>query len=128
MRFLPALVSVPFLALATQAAHAVPLDGTWTGSGFVTPSSGQRERVSCRVSYSRQGPSVYAFSATCATASAKFNQSGQLTMVNESRYIGDFFNPEYNLSGRARVVVSGSRQTVTLSSQSGSGQLNLSKR
>ena len=39
-------------SLATPAA-AASLGGSWSGSGFVKPASGQRERVRCRVTYTR---------------------------------------------------------------------------
>ena len=58
----------------------------------------------------------------------KIVQTGQLTTVNESRYIGDFTNAEYNISGSVRVVVRGNTQDVTFSSSSGTGSLALKKR
>jgi hypothetical protein len=48
-------------------------------------------------------------------------------MVSPNRYVGDFYNSEYDISGRVRVVISGSSQTVTFSSAKGSGSLSLKK-
>lgn len=110
------------------AASSEPLQGTWSGRGYVKPTEGQREMVSCRVSYSPQGSKVVAVSATCASASTTIHQTGQLSMVTPNRYVGDFYNSEYDISGRIGVSVSGSSQTVTFSGARGSGSLSLSKR
>ncbi|MEQ1716861.1 MAG: hypothetical protein ABL907_12880 [Hyphomicrobium sp.] len=106
-------------------AHAEPLSGTWSGSGYVQPKDGQREKVRCRVSYSPQGSQVVAVSATCASASMTIHQTGSLSMVSASRYVGDFHNPEFDVSGRVRVTISGASQTVTFSGARGGGSLNL---
>lgn len=116
------------LAAPTTPAYAVSLEGNWSGSGHVKPKSGQRERVRCRVSYARQSAKVYFVSATCATASTTIRQTGQLLMVNPNRYVGDFYNSAYDISGRVRVIVRGASQTVTFSSASGSGSMTLRKR
>lgn len=106
-------------------ANAEPLSGTWSGSGYVQPRDGQREKVRCRVTYSPQGASVVAVSATCASASTTIHQTGSLSMVSPSKYIGDFYNSEYDVSGRIRVSISGSSQTVSFSGAKGSGSLSL---
>lgn len=124
---LPASVLIAW-AMPMQSARAESLEGVWSGSGYAAPNSGQREKVSCRIEYRRQGSSVFGLVATCASSSAKIIQTGQLTMVNPRRYVGSVYNAEYNLSGRVRVLLSGSRQTVTFSSDRGSGQVTLSKR
>lgn len=127
---LPSLMLASSLALALPAvpAHAETLAGTWSGTGYAAPASGQREKVACRITYSPQGSKVFAVVATCASPSTKVVQTGQLTMVDRNRYIGEVYNAEYNISGRVRVVISGSRQTVTFTSAQGSGQATLSKR
>lgn len=119
-------LSLGMLAV-TGASHAnaEPLSGTWSGSGYVQPRDGQREKVRCRVTYSPQGASVVAVSATCASASTTIHQTGSLSMVSPSKYIGDFYNSEYDVSGRIRVSISGSSQTVSFSGAKGSGSLSL---
>jgi hypothetical protein len=111
-----------------EVAYSEPLQGSWSGSGYVKPTDGQRENVRCRVSYSPQGSKVVAVSATCTSASTTIRQTGQLSLVTPNRYVGDFYNSEYDISGRIRVSMSGSSQTVTFSSARGSGSLSLSKR
>jgi hypothetical protein len=107
------------------SAVAEPLSGTWSGSGYIQPNDGKREKVRCRVTYSPQGSSVVAVNATCASASNTIHQTGSLSMVSANKYVGDFHNPEFDVSGRVRVSVSGSSQTVTFSGARGGGALNL---
>lgn len=125
-----AKLSAAAVLLATggaTAALADPLQGSWSGSGYVKPADGKRESVRCRVQYSPQGSAV-AVSATCASASVTIRQSGQLSMVSPNRYVGDFYNTEYDISGRIRVSVSGGSQTVSFTSSKASGSMSLSKR
>jgi hypothetical protein len=129
MRPLTVLLGVAALSFCVfpEVAYSEPLRGTWSGSGTVEPAGGQREMVRCRVSYSPQGSKVVAVSATCTSASTTIRQTGQLSMVTPNRYVGDFYNSEYDISGRIRVSVSGSSQTVTFSSPRGKGSLSLRK-
>lgn len=108
--------------------QAQEIAGYWRGSGTVAPAEGQRERVRCRVTFRRISARGYGFSARCASQSANINQSGSVYRTGRSSYAGEFFNPDYNISGRVRIRVSGGRQYVTLSSAQGTGQLTLFKR
>lgn len=110
-----------------SAAAAADLSGTWSGSGSVSPKDGKREAVRCKVTYSPAGAAV-GVSATCASASATIHQTGSLTMVSPNKYVGDFYNPDFDISGRVRVSISGSSQTVTFSSPRASGSMTLSRR
>lgn len=126
---LPAFAGLVLLTMAPAAALADSLlEGSWSGGGYVHPTNGQREKVTCRVTYHQTSETVHSVKATCASASAKIVQTGELTTVKEGRYIGDFTNAEYNISGSVRVVVSGNSQDVTFSSNSGTGSLALKKR
>lgn len=64
----------------------------------------------------------------CASPSANIKQTGELLKVNETRYVGDFYNPSFDISGRVSVTISGSTQTVSFKSASGSGGMTLRKR
>jgi hypothetical protein len=124
---LPVLLAVATLSFCVlpDAAYSEPLQGTWSGSGTVEATGGQHEKVRCRVSYSPQGSKVVAVSATCASASTTIRQTGQLSIVTPNRYVGDFYNSEYDISGRIRVSVSCSTQTGTFSSPRGKGSRRL---
>ncbi len=117
-------------AFAAGPGHAAsdPLAGTWSGGGYVQPKDGAREKVSCRVTYSRRSDKVYGVSATCASTSVKIQQTGELLHVSGNRYVGDFHNPQYDVSGRVRVVVNGGSQSVTFSSAHGGGAMTLRRR
>ncbi len=107
---------------------AASLSGTWSGGGYVKPSGGKRERVKCRVTYRKQSSKVFSVSAVCASKSNKIRQSGEVLKVSSTRYVGDFYNSDFDISGRVRVKISGSRQTVSFKSSSGHGSMTLSKR
>lgn len=120
-------VACGVLTLGMPQASAASIEGRWSGGGYVQPANGQRERVRCRVQISRQSSKVYGVSATCASASTTINQTGELLRVNPSRFVGDFYNRQYNVSGRIRAVLSGSSLSVTFSGGAGSGSLSLGR-
>jgi hypothetical protein len=119
---LVALVVVP------PSASAASLEGTWSGRGTVNPKDGPREAVRCRVTYRKESPKVFGVSATCATTSVKIRQTGKLLKVNERRYVGDFYNPDYDVSGRVRVILRGSSHTLSFTSARGRGSLTMRRR
>ena len=111
----------------TPSADAgdVRLDGSWSGGGAVTFSSGATERARCRAQYRQTSRSGYSLSAVCATSSGRASQTAHLRQVGANRYSGSFFNNEYGVSGTIHVIVRGSSQSVTLTSSSGSARLKL---
>lgn len=115
------------VSLLADPAHAEGLQGTWSGSGYVETTEGERDTVHCRVSYDPQGSKVVAVTASCTSSSTTIHQTGQLSLVNPNRYVGDFYNSEFDISGRIRVAISGSTQTVTFSGARGHGKLSLSR-
>lgn len=111
-----------------KAAKGGSLAGSWSGGGWVSFASGNKERARCHAHYSRAGGSTYALNATCATASGKASQSATVYQVSPNRFRGSFHNSEYNVSGSIRVAVSGNSQSVTLSGDGASASLSLSRR
>ncbi|MEQ1577528.1 MAG: hypothetical protein ABL894_07740 [Hyphomicrobium sp.] len=130
MRMLPMILLIPALAaLPLDCAYAASdLEGNWSGTGYVMPKSGAREGVRCRVRYDKQSEKVFRVTATCASTATKIVQTGEVIAVSGGRYAGDFYNAEYDISGRVRVQVTGNHQTVTFSGTRGQGSLSLSKR
>lgn len=127
--FFAALIVLTTVGGFASQADAASLKGSWAGSGYFEFDSGKRERVRCRVSYSPQTPKVVAVSANCASASGKVNQTGSLSSAGNGRYIGDFYNAQFDIGGRIRVVVKGAIQTITFNaSNGGSGRVTLSQR
>ncbi len=119
------LIGVTLSASPTAAAS---LQGSWSGKGYVSPKEGARESVTCRISYSQESGNVFGVKATCASPSANIRQTGEVLMVNPNLFVGDFYNPDFDMSGRVRVTLSGSSQTVTFSGDHGSGSIILTKR
>ncbi|MBY0227178.1 MAG: hypothetical protein K2Q28_15355 [Hyphomicrobium sp.] len=118
-----------FLTIApVNAAIAAELAGTWSGSGTVTLANGAREKARCRASYIAAGGRTYAMSATCATASAKVSQTAILSQNTKNRFGGTFYNPEFGVTGRIRIIVSGKRQTVYLSGSAGHATFSMQRR
>ncbi len=122
------LAAVPVLGfIGPSAAEPGGLAGSWSGGGWVSFASGSKEKARCTARYTGGGGS-YTVTATCATASGKASQSAQIFKVSGSSYKGSFFNSEYNVRGSIRVVVNGKSQSVSLSGDGTSAQLNLRRR
>lgn len=128
VQFIRLLLAGSMAGAAIPAIAAPAIDGEWRGGGTVQIADGGREKVTCRVTYSRQSSGVYGFHAVCASPSIRVLQNGVVSAATATSYIGTAHNPEYNISGRIRIVVKGSRQTVTVRADQGSGRLTLSKR
>jgi hypothetical protein len=127
-RWSAAALAAPLLIAslaATDPAMAQSLEGSWSGGGSVAFASGQQERARCRAQYRRASAGSYVVTATCATSSGSATQTATVRQVGGNTYQGQFHNSEYNVSGTIRVTVGGNRQSVRLSSQSGSAHLEL---
>ena len=107
--------------------QADPIEGSWRGSGIMKPSSGDKEKVRCKMSYSKEAEKVFSFNATCAATSGNFSQYGEVNKVKGNRYIVTIYSSKNSATGRFRVVVNGSGQTINISSNKGSGRMNLRK-
>lgn len=114
--------------LSAARAESAPLVGSWSGTGSIAFASGSKERARCRVYYAKTGETSYRMSATCATASAKVDQSAMLTRTGARTYVGRFFNDQYNTGGSIRITVSGRSQSVRLSGEAGTASFSLRKR
>jgi hypothetical protein len=114
-------------AQVSKKLSVASLEGSWSGGGTVSFASGGREQARCRASFSRAGERRYTVNATCATASGKADQTATVRQVGSNRYSGSFYNSEFSISGVIDIVVHGSSQTVRLTSDSGSGLINLSR-
>lgn len=122
------VVAAAVFGMSAGHAQAAPaLEGTWSGSGYVVPKSGVRESVRCRVRFSRQSSKVFSVQATCSSATANIVQTGEVLEVSAGRYAGDFYNPQYDISGRIRIQMSGNHQSVNFSGAQGQGGLSLTK-
>ncbi len=132
MRIIPAAVlslalSLPLVTSATAAS----ILGSWSGRGSVTLiPSGHVEPVSCRVSYEKGDDRgrTFVLHATCATTAGTFEQTGRVVKLSSSKYTGRLYSGQYDVTGDVTVSVSGSRQTVIVTSSKGKGKFKLRKR
>jgi len=128
------LALVPVAILVASGTIAAPssadpgLTGSWSGGGWVSFSTGNKEKARCRATYSRAGKKSYKLHATCATSSGKASQTATVYQVTSGRYRGNFFNSDYNVRGTIRVVVSGGSQHVNLAGDGASASLSLRRR
>ena len=112
---------------ATGQAQAQSLEGSWSGGGSVSFSSGAKEQARCRANYRRRTPDSYTLRAVCATPSARAEQTATVRRVGSNRFAGSFYNSEYNVSGSIYIVVRGGSQNVRLTSDAGWAHIRLSR-
>ncbi len=120
------VVALAVCAPLSRAAEG-ELSGSWSGGGVAVLASGKTEKARCRASFFQSGGSSYSMRGTCATPSAKVAQSATLVKVGANSYAGHWHNAEYNVSGSIRISVSGRSLSASLSSEAGSGSLQMRK-
>jgi hypothetical protein len=137
-------LAAAFGPATTEAAAAGPFDrfvGSWTGSGHVIGTKGDRERIRCRASYwEAESGSVLNQSIVCASDSYRIeitsyvqasgsevqgswkehaqNASGQLTgQIQGGRFDGSVLGPGF--SAAISLTSDGRRQAVSIRPQGG---------
>lgn len=113
--------------VSSAYADSATLTGSWSGNGSISFASGSKEKARCRARFAKTGASSYSMSATCATPSAKVDQSATLYKSGANSYTGSFFNQQYNTGGSIRITISGRTQSVRLSGEAGSAFFKLRK-
>jgi len=121
------VVAVSALLALPSMAAADGLTGSWRGNGSMVLPSGATEKARCRVSFSKQGGRSYAMNAVCASSSARVSQTASLKQVGANRYVGEFLNNEYGISGSINLTLSGSSASAALYGGGGSAFFNLSR-
>ena len=126
MRYIVGLLSLMLtcVALSTLAVAVTSIEGSWIGSGTVSHRSNV-DRVQCRVRYTKSSEKTYATSSVCTTENGRYEVSGHVTNIGGNRYQGTVTSDE---TGRVIMVLRGDRQSVTVTSPSGSATLTLSRR
>lgn len=127
---LAALLGFATLAIAIQgtSVYATSLSGTWKGGGQFTMSSGAKEKVRCRVRYTKTVGTNYAMNARCASASGHVEQAVMLKRVGKDRYSGSAHNRKFGVTVYIGIRVSGKKQSVVVSGVQGRAHLALQKR
>ena len=109
------------------AAEGTSLEGSWSGGGTVRFPSGESERARCRANFRKRGGSSFSMTATCATTSAKIEQTASVERTGPNRYSGGFQNSEYNISGSINITVKGNTLAASLSGGGGSAHFSLGR-
>lgn len=122
-----------FLTLAFSAvvgasgAQAASINGSWRGEGIVKLTSGDTERVRCRINYEESTGRTFVLHVSCAHTNGMFEQSGRIVQISADRYTGRIYNQQYGVAGEVSISVNGSRQTITARSPKGSATVNLTR-
>lgn len=103
------------------------LEGSWSGSGKIFFPSGETEVARCKANFKKQGGESYGMNAICATASARVVQTANISRLTANRFSGEFNNPDYGITGKIRITVSGSRMSAALEGGGGKAEFSLSK-
>lgn len=102
------------------------LAGSWSGSGTISLSSGSRERISCRASYSPgSGGTTLRLSLRCASDSFKFDLRGDLSAPGSS-ISGTWSEVTRNVNGTVTGGGTPDQINVTARSSTFSAFLNVS--
>jgi hypothetical protein len=122
-----ALVGGAIITASTAAsAQQASIAGSWSGGGTMVLKSGNAEKVRCRATFTQSGNGA-SMTATCANATSRVTQTADLTRVSAGRYIGDFVNAEYGISGSIRITLTCNSLSAALSGGGGSASINLNR-
>ncbi len=113
-------------ALPASAQQAT-LEGSWSGNGTVTFSTGNVEAAKCKASFRRQSSDTFAMNAVCATPSGRVVQTAELSRLTNTRFSGAFHNAEYGVSGNISITVRGNSLTASLDGGGATASFSLSK-
>jgi hypothetical protein len=119
------LLMLTCVAPSILAVAVTSIEGSWIGSGTVSRGANV-DRVQCRVRYTKSSEKTYATSSVCTTENGRYEISGHVTNIGGNRYQGTVTSG--NETGRVIMVHSGDRQSVTVTSPSGSAKITLSRR
>ncbi len=111
-----------------NVAKAASIAGSWSGGGSVKLSSGQVEKVSCRIRYEQGSGRTFVLYVTCAHSNGTFQVSGRIVKLSNSRYSGRLYSEQYGTAGDVGISVSGNRQTVKAKSSKGTATVMLTKK
>ena len=108
-------------------AKAASIVGSWSGGGSVKLTSGQVEKVRCRIRYEKGSGRTVVLYVKCAHSNGSFQVSGRIVKLSNSYYSGRLYSEQYGTAGDVGVSVSGNRQTVTAKSSKGTATVMLTK-
>lgn len=110
-----------------DVAKAASIIGSWKGNGSVRLTSGQVERIRCRMRYEQGSGRTVVLYITCAHANGTFEVSGRIVKISNSSYSGRLYSEHYNTAGDVRITVRGNRQTLKAISAKGTATVFLTR-
>jgi len=110
-----------------DAAKAASITGSWSGGGSVRLTSGQVEKVRCRIRYEQGSGRTVVLYVTCAHSNGTFQVSGRIVKMSNSRYSGRLYSEQYGTAGDVGISMSGNRQTLKATSPKGTATVILTK-
>src|SRR5262245_54523231 len=115
-----------WVAPVTPTVAANSIEGSWIGSGTVSPR-GNVDHVQCIVRYTMSSKNSYdATSSVCTTENDRYEISVHVTNIGGDRYQGTVMSG--NETGRVIMIRRGDQQSVTVTSPNGSAQIMLLRR
>jgi hypothetical protein len=133
MRIIPAAALALTLGMLTaaDAASAASIIGSWSGRGTVRLTTGEVEPVSCKVRYENGGDvagKTYVLNAKCAATAGTFDIYGRISQRSANVYGGSLFNAQQTVAGTVTISLHGNSQSVSVSSERGTGRVKLRRR
>ena len=132
MRIFIALITLVFsftLATATGFARSPSLIGSWQGYGTVQAKTGAKERTKCRAKIEKApARGKYQAEYRCSSPVGLVSQDVVVHRTRRNHYSGTFHNAQYNIHGEISIILDGDKQTVTMQSSEGLGELSLNRK
>ena len=131
--FTAGLIVVSALTLSSgPPAIAAPqgsagLEGTWSGAGSVRFPTGDIEKVRCKATFTKRGSASYSMTAICATASGRVQQTAVVAQTSPNRFIGNFENLEYGITGSLHITLKGRSMNAAFAGGGGSATVTMSR-
>ena len=125
---LVAAVALTTGAFAQEGSPLTLMAGAWTGTGTITLSDGNRERLRCRSNYRPDASgSTMELSLSCASDSYKFDLSSSVT-YNNGRISGNWSEASRNAAGFISGTARGGQVEARVEGQTFAALINISTR
>jgi hypothetical protein len=130
MRYLLASTVAVVIGLSSFGVEAKSqsIIGSWSGSGTTKGDSGNRGTARCQITYTKGSGSSYNVKADCTVSKiGAISQTASVRKVSSNRYSGTFHNHQHSVSGKFHIVLTGTGQRVTMTSERGTASLQMAK-
>lgn len=109
------LLILPLAAPASAQGVFAGFNGAWRGSGNITLSGGQKEKLTCKAYYNpKSGASELGIALTCSSQANKIELRANLTSSGDN-VSGSWEERAFNSSGSVSGKANGSRLNLSIS-------------